>query len=68
MNLRPWNLWAPKDEDGYKYGDPYPNTLFIDEILKKGLELLPSQPGLRHLWIHLMELSKYPEKALCSNF
>ncbi|EGR32253.1 hypothetical protein IMG5_091020 [Ichthyophthirius multifiliis] len=68
MNLRPWNLWVQKQENGLKYGDPYQDTLEIKEVLEKGLEYNQDHLGLRHLWIHLMEQSPYPEKALEQNF
>ncbi|KRX02827.1 hypothetical protein PPERSA_04030 [Pseudocohnilembus persalinus] len=70
MLLRPWNLWAQQDikEQNIKQGDPYENTLLISEIIDKGLKKYDKHPGLRHLWIHLNELSPYPEKALCSKF
>lgn len=67
MNLRAWDLWAQKEikEENIKYGDPYENTLKIEEIIKTGLDKLPTHSGLRHLWIHLLELSPNPERALC---
>ncbi|KAL4771535.1 hypothetical protein BDW60DRAFT_189328 [Aspergillus nidulans var. acristatus] len=62
MNLTPWELWD------LRTGQPAPRarTLEIKDILDKalarpgGLE----HPGLLHLYIHLMEMSGAPEKAL----
>ncbi|KAL4980999.1 hypothetical protein BDW66DRAFT_123686 [Aspergillus desertorum] len=62
MNLTPWELWD------LRTGQPAPKarTLVIKDVLDKalagpgGLE----HPGLLHLYIHLMEMSGAPEKAL----
>lgn len=61
MNLRPWNLWCQQDHGEYKIGDPYPKTLEIKTILEKHLKSNGDHPYLRHLYIHLMELSPIPE-------
>lgn len=62
MNLSAWNLW---DLDT---GLPTPGSrsLEVKEILEKALkhEDAREHPGLPHLYIHLMEMSKTPEVAL----
>ena len=57
MNLRPWNHWS-------KEGDPAPETPEIVTVLEEGLKRWPNYPALCHLYIHTMEASPYPEKAL----
>lgn len=62
MNLTPWTLWS------LTTGDPNPGsrTLEIRSILESTLSLpaANSHPGLLHLYIHLMEMSPWPELAL----
>ena len=60
MNLAPWQLWTPYPE--YKEG--IPETGEIVKVLEDGLKQFPSHPGLCHLYIHTMELSATPEKAM----
>lgn len=57
MNLRPWDLWTPE-------GKPQPGTLEIVAILEKVLSRNPKHPGACHFYIHTMEASPEPEKAL----
>ncbi|KAL4800328.1 hypothetical protein BDV19DRAFT_174205 [Aspergillus venezuelensis] len=62
MNLTPWELWD------LKTGKPAPNarTLEIKDVLDRTFQLPGGlkHPGLLHLYIHLMEMSGAPEKAL----
>lgn len=51
-----------------KYGDPYENTLEIKHILEKALNKHQDHVGLRHLYIHCMELSLWPELAADDKF
>jgi tetratricopeptide (TPR) repeat protein len=57
MNLRPWDLWTSE-------GEPQPGTLRIVEILEDTLDRAPLHPGANHFYIHTMEASPYPERAL----
>ena len=57
MNLRPWDLWTPD-------GRPQPETPEIMAILEKVIKVEPDHPGACHFYIHTMEASPYPEKAL----
>jgi tetratricopeptide (TPR) repeat protein len=59
MNLRPWDLY---DLDG----TPRPGTEEIVEILEEVLEKDPGHPGANHYYIHAVEASKTPERALTS--
>jgi len=57
MNLRPWNLWTHD-------GQPQPETPKIMAVLEKVIQEHPDHPGACHFYIHTMEASPYPEKAL----
>ena len=57
MNLRPWDLWTSD-------GKPNPGTEEIMTILETVLEIEPNHPGACHFYIHTMEASPFPEKAL----
>eukprot|EP01129_Flabellula_baltica_P009419 TRINITY_DN3844_c0_g1_i1.p1 TRINITY_DN3844_c0_g1~~TRINITY_DN3844_c0_g1_i1.p1 ORF type:complete len:563 (-),score=93.76 TRINITY_DN3844_c0_g1_i1:83-1729(-) len=62
MNLSPWKLWTNRYLGEIK--PQIPETLEIMSVLEKGLSINPRHPGLCHLYIHCMELSPTPEKAL----
>lgn len=57
MIMRPWKQWDPD-------GTPAVETPEIVEVLERGLETTPNYPSLCHLYIHTMEASPTPEKAL----
>ena len=57
MNLRPWDLWTSD-------GKQQPGTDKIIAILENVLESQPNHPGACHFYIHTMEASPFPEKAL----
>lgn len=57
MILRPWNHWT-------KEGQPAEETPEIIAVLESGLKRWPDHPALCHLYIHAMEASPNPEKAL----
>lgn len=59
MQLRPWKLWERTDA-----GEVIEETMLLRTVLERELELAPKHPGLCHCYIHLMELSPTPEKAL----
>ena len=56
MDLHPWNLW--KDHQ------PQPWTPHIVATLERVLELNPLHPAANHYYIHAVEASPHPEKAL----
>ena len=60
MMLRPWALWT-SPPDITPAGS---ETLELVEVLEKALKKNPTHPGLCHFYIHTMELSYAPEKAL----
>lgn len=57
MNLRPWDLWKPN-------GTPQPGTNEIVRTLEQVMRVNPSNPLANHLYIHAVEASPNPEKAL----
>jgi tetratricopeptide (TPR) repeat protein len=56
MDLHPWDLW--------KAGQPQPWTPEIIDSLEAILRLSPRHPGANHLYIHAVEASPHPEKAV----
>jgi tetratricopeptide (TPR) repeat protein len=59
LNLHPYDWW---EQDGA----PKPSTPEIEALLAAALKAAPDHPGANHYWIHLMEASPTPERALPS--
>lgn len=59
MDLQPWDLWTLD-------GQPKGRTLEVVSVLEKVLAANPRHPGAAHLYIHAVEASKSPERALAS--
>jgi tetratricopeptide (TPR) repeat protein len=59
MNLRPWQLWSLA-------GEPAEGTLEVIEVLERVIRRDPDHPGANHYFIHAVEASKSPERALPS--
>ena len=59
MNLRPWDYWT---NDGL----PQPGTEEIVEVLDHLLKMQPSHPGACHFYIHVLEASPTPGRALAA--
>ncbi|HWZ86918.1 MAG TPA: hypothetical protein VN032_11995 [Thermoanaerobaculia bacterium] len=59
MNLHPWKLWTPD-------GKPGEDTVEIVTVLESVLKRDPNHPGANHYYIHAIEASPEPEKALPS--
>jgi hypothetical protein len=59
MNLRPWALWSAE-------GTPAPDTLELVKVLEGILRRYPNHPGANHYYIHAVEASPTPERALAS--
>lgn len=59
MNLRPWDLWTPQ-------GKPQPGTPEIVATLEGVLRAHPNHPFANHLYIHAVEASPNPERALAA--
>ena len=59
MDLRPWKLWSSD-------GRPSPGTKELIAVLESVLKRDPSHPGANHYYIHAVEASPSPEKALAA--
>ena len=59
MNLRPWKLWSHD-------GKPAPETLEIVSVLEGVLRRYPNHTGANHYYIHAVEASTNPDRALPS--
>jgi hypothetical protein len=59
MNLRPWKLWSAD-------GKPAEGTEEIVSLLESVLKRDPNHLGANHYYIHAVEASPHPEKALAS--
>lgn len=57
MDLNPWKLWQPD-------GTPALGTPEIVATLERALARHPDHPGVNHLYIHAVEASRRPERAL----
>jgi len=59
MNVHAWKLWTAD-------GQPVAGTLEIEGRLESVLQRSPGHPGANHYYIHVMEASPNPGKALAS--
>jgi tetratricopeptide (TPR) repeat protein len=59
MNVHAWKLWSAA-------GEPAAGTLGIEARLEAVLRRAPDHPGANHYYIHVMEASPHPEKALAA--
>ncbi|MFL6605849.1 MAG: hypothetical protein ACJ8R9_31610 [Steroidobacteraceae bacterium] len=59
MNVNAWKLWSND-------GKPAPGTQTIVATLESVLARYPSHPGANHYYVHAVEASAHPEKALPS--
>ncbi|HTD03151.1 MAG TPA: hypothetical protein VK751_05025, partial [Undibacterium sp.] len=57
MDLHPWKLWKPD-------GTPEEGSLEIIAVLEKVLKRHPDHIGANHYYVHALEMSPHPEKAL----
>ena len=57
LNLRPWNQWT-------REGAPQPGTLELVEALERVLRRTPDHAGACHFYIHAIEASETPERAI----
>jgi tetratricopeptide (TPR) repeat protein len=57
LDLRPWDQWTPD-------GRPQPGTQEVIETLEAVLKRFPHHPGACHFYIHAVEASPAPERAL----
>lgn len=59
MNLQPWDFW---DEDGQAKGRTPEIVAVLEDILARN----PEHPGALHLYIHAIEASNQPERAVAA--
>jgi tetratricopeptide (TPR) repeat protein len=59
MDLRPWDLYS-------KEGEPRPETPEIVSVLERLLASHPDHPAANHYWIHVMETSPTPARAIAA--
>jgi tetratricopeptide (TPR) repeat protein len=59
MNTNPWKLWSAD-------GKPGPGTPAILAALRKVMAKDPKHPGANHYWIHAVEASRNPERAVAA--
>jgi tetratricopeptide (TPR) repeat protein len=57
MDLQPWDLWTHD-------GQPKGRTLEIISLLEVVMAKDPRHPGANHLYIHAVEASPHPERAV----
>jgi tetratricopeptide (TPR) repeat protein len=57
MDLQPWDLWTPE-------GAPKGRTREIVGLLEQAIARDGDHPGALHLYIHAVEASKQPERAV----
>lgn len=57
MDVNPWRLWTHD-------GQPAPGTNELLAALERALKLQPTHPGANHYYIHAVEPSPHPERAL----
>lgn len=60
MNLHPWDLYQKKTKM------PQPWTGELVTVLEHLMKINPGHPGAHHFYIHALEASGMPEKALAS--
>ncbi|WEK21601.1 MAG: hypothetical protein P0Y49_10675 [Candidatus Pedobacter colombiensis] len=60
MNLHPWDLYQKKTRA------PQPWTAELVAVLEHLIKINPHHPGAHHFYIHAIEASTTPEKALAS--
>lgn len=59
LDMHPWGQWTAQ-------GDPLPGAVETAEVLESVLKRMPMHLGANHYYIHAIEASKYPERALMS--
>ena len=63
MNSTPWNMWDQKTGDVAEGAGTFEAQAVLETMLDQNSDSW-SHPGLLHLYVHLMEMSQTPEKAL----
>ena len=62
MNRTPWALWDLKSGEIAEGADTAEAIEVLERAMKQGGAM--EHPGILHLYIHLMEMSPHPERAL----
>lgn len=57
MNLQPWDYWTHDGQPKGRIGE-------IVSVIEHGLSLDPDHPGLNHFYIHAVEASGDPDRAV----
>jgi tetratricopeptide (TPR) repeat protein len=57
MTLSAWSYWTPD-------GKPRPGTEEAEAALQRVMRAYPDHPGATHLYVHLLESSQEPERAI----
>ena len=57
MNLQPWDYWT-------EAGEPKGRSSEIVRVLEHTLNLYPNHPGANHFYIHAVEASSDPDRAI----
>src|SRR5262245_36475295 len=63
MNLTPWKMWDLKT-GGIAEGAGTAEAMEVLESAFRDISASWDHPGLLHLYVHLMEMSPFPERAL----
>ena len=63
MNRTPWNMWDQKTGNAAEGAGTVEAQAVLEAMLDENVAAW-SHPGLLHLYVHLMEMSPTPEKAL----
>jgi tetratricopeptide (TPR) repeat protein len=59
MDLQPWDYWT-------NGGDPKGRIAEVVSTLESVLEIDPDHPGATHFYIHALEASKHPDRAIAA--
>ena len=59
MDLHPWKLWSPD-------GTPTEGTVELVKVLERAIAQQPDHIGALHYYVHAIEASPHPEKALAA--
>lgn len=59
MDLQPWEMWTHE-------GAPKGRTLEVLKVLEAVMAMAPEHPGALHLYIHAVEASPQPQRAMAA--
>jgi tetratricopeptide (TPR) repeat protein len=61
MDCRPWDLWEPQTRE------PRPETPKVLAALEQAFRINVNHPGANHYYIHAVEASTHPDKAVAAS-